>query len=144
MVTIEGPSQYDRDRDTTREENSEEESPVRVSRTSTSALRELISEEVAKAQEKSLPLLLGRITETIRDVVADEFQRRDKEMGSNRPPTENVAHGEQPVVNVREERQKLAYKDFMACKPPEYQGESDPIKCFRWMSEVEGAFDISE
>ncbi|XP_022007658.1 uncharacterized protein LOC110906906 [Helianthus annuus] len=33
------------------------------------------------------------------------------------------------------------YNKFMACKPPFYHGEADPIVCQRWISDIEGVFE---
>ncbi|XP_022015063.1 uncharacterized protein LOC110914581 [Helianthus annuus] len=39
------------------------------------------------------------------------------------------------------ERKGCSYKEFMACKPPIYNGEVDPIICQRRLSDVEGVFE---
>ncbi|XP_022040304.1 uncharacterized protein LOC110942850 [Helianthus annuus] len=39
------------------------------------------------------------------------------------------------------ERKGCSYKEFMAYKPPIYNGEVDPIICQRWLSDVEGVFE---
>lgn len=118
---------------------SRETTPEHPTRLTTKELKGWISEEVAKAQEKSLPLYLERITETIRNAVAEEFQRKEDEVAEN---VHNEGGERVPVNNPQEE--KLMFKDFMACKPPEFKGETDPIICMRWVSEVEGAFDVSQ
>ncbi|XP_022014202.1 uncharacterized protein LOC110913686 [Helianthus annuus] len=38
-------------------------------------------------------------------------------------------------------RKPCSYKEFMACKPPIYNGEVDPIVCQRWLSDIEGVFE---
>ncbi|XP_022022191.2 uncharacterized protein LOC110922189 [Helianthus annuus] len=38
-------------------------------------------------------------------------------------------------------RKPCSYKEFMACKPPVYNGEVDPIVCQRWLSDIEGVFE---
>ncbi|KAJ9552821.1 LOW QUALITY PROTEIN: hypothetical protein OSB04_016866 [Centaurea solstitialis] len=37
----------------------------------------------------------------------------------------------------------VTYKDFMTCKPPFFEGQKDPVACYRWYSAVEGAFRTS-
>ncbi|XP_021991945.1 uncharacterized protein LOC110888744 [Helianthus annuus] len=39
------------------------------------------------------------------------------------------------------ERKGCSHKEFMACKPPIYNGEVDPIIFQRWLSDVEGVFE---
>ncbi|KAJ0483468.1 putative nucleotidyltransferase, Ribonuclease H [Helianthus annuus] len=39
------------------------------------------------------------------------------------------------------ERKGCSYKEFMACKPPIYNGEVDPIICQRWLGDIEGVFE---
>ncbi|KAJ9543217.1 hypothetical protein OSB04_022924 [Centaurea solstitialis] len=37
----------------------------------------------------------------------------------------------------------VTYKDFMTCKPSFFEGQKDPVSCYRWYSAVEGAFRTS-
>ncbi|KAD4178196.1 hypothetical protein E3N88_26787 [Mikania micrantha] len=36
---------------------------------------------------------------------------------------------------------KVTYKDFVACKPPEFKGEVDSLLSQRWISDIEGTFE---
>ena len=38
----------------------------------------------------------------------------------------------------------FVYKDFQACKPPVFEGETDPIISQRWVKDIEGVFRVSE
>nr|XP_043638082.1 uncharacterized protein LOC122609086 [Erigeron canadensis] len=41
-------------------------------------------------------------------------------------------------------KKKFIYKDFDLCHPPVYNGDTNPIVCTRWVSEIEGAFRTSQ
>ncbi|KAL4579890.1 hypothetical protein LXL04_016058 [Taraxacum kok-saghyz] len=52
---------------------------------------------------------------------------------------------DQPVgVHNNHERRDCSYKTFMTYKPPVFDGEPDPIKSTRWITEIEGTFDTSK
>ncbi|KAL4569027.1 hypothetical protein LXL04_024654 [Taraxacum kok-saghyz] len=52
---------------------------------------------------------------------------------------------DQPVgANNNHERRGCSYKTFMTCKPPVFDGEPDPIKSTRWITEIEGTFVTSK
>ncbi|KAL4555553.1 hypothetical protein LXL04_038175 [Taraxacum kok-saghyz] len=38
---------------------------------------------------------------------------------------------------------EFQYRDFNACSPPEFKGDTNPIISMRWISDVEGAFITS-
>ena len=54
-------------------------------------LRALIAEEMARAQEASIPLFLVRINEVINQVVFDEFRKRDEEGLVQQSPGEQIS-----------------------------------------------------
>ena len=37
-----------------------------------------------------------------------------------------------------------SYKTFMACKPPEFAGITEPVRCIYWIKEMEIAFEANE
>ncbi|KAJ9564382.1 hypothetical protein OSB04_000348 [Centaurea solstitialis] len=61
-------------------------------------------------------------------------------------------HPEIPDPNIRSEvnipsptgYRRCDYKMFLACKPPTFSGECDPIKAMCWLSEIESIFQISK
>jgi hypothetical protein len=40
-------------------------------------------------------------------------------------------------------KKTCSYDKFVACKPPVYNGEIDPITCQRWITDIEGIFERS-
>ncbi|XP_022007460.1 uncharacterized protein LOC110906663 [Helianthus annuus] len=92
----------------------------------TEQMREVIAEEVGKVIENSLSDFIDKIQNTVLSVVG-----RIKKLEDDA----NVAK-EKAV-----ERKGCSYKEFMACKPPLYHGEVDPIVCQRWLSDIEGVFE---
>ncbi|GJX79884.1 hypothetical protein Tco_0328033 [Tanacetum coccineum] len=84
-------------------------------------IKEMISQEVAKAPVASLSHLKeyfgNTISQTIKEELIANFTRRVKE---------------------------VTYSDFSACDPPSYSGESNPFLCHRWIQDVEGTFDTSK
>ncbi|XP_022032567.1 uncharacterized protein LOC110933665 [Helianthus annuus] len=90
-------------------------------------MKEVIAEEVGKAIENSLSGFIDRIQNTVLLLVEERVKRLE----------DNVNLVKEKSV----ERKGCSYKEFMACKPPIYNGEVDPIICQRWLSDVEGVFE---
>ncbi|XP_022041151.1 uncharacterized protein LOC110943724 [Helianthus annuus] len=90
-------------------------------------MKEAIDEEVGKAIESSLSGFVDKIQNTVLSLVEERVKRLEDNV--------NLVK-EKPV-----ERKGCSYKEFMACKPPIYNGEVDPIVCQRWLSDVEGVFE---
>ncbi|XP_035832044.1 uncharacterized protein LOC118481056 [Helianthus annuus] len=93
----------------------------------TEQMREVIAEEVGKAIENSLSGFIDKIQNMVLSVV----DARIKKLEDNA----NLAK------EKLGERKGCSYKEFMACKPPLYHGEVDPIVCQRWLSDLEGVFE---
>ncbi|GJS60467.1 putative reverse transcriptase domain-containing protein [Tanacetum coccineum] len=84
-------------------------------------IKEIISQEVAKAPVASLSHFKeyfgNTISQTIKEELITNFTRRVKE---------------------------VTYSDFSACDPPSYSRERNPFLCHRWIQDVEGTFDRSK
>ncbi|XP_022024648.1 uncharacterized protein LOC110924984 [Helianthus annuus] len=95
--------------------------------TSTEQMKEIIAEEVGKAIEGSLSGFIDKIQGTVLSLVEERVKRLED------------------IINLMKDktgdRKGCSYKEFMACKPPIYNGEVDPIICQRWLSDVEGVFE---
>ncbi|XP_022042236.1 uncharacterized protein LOC110944899 [Helianthus annuus] len=95
--------------------------------TSTKQMKEIIAEEVGKAIEGSLSGFIDNIQGTVLSLVEERVKRLED------------------IVNLMKEktgeRKGCSYKEFMACKPPIYNGEVDPIICQRWLGDIEGVFE---
>ncbi|XP_021971965.1 uncharacterized protein LOC110867137 [Helianthus annuus] len=90
-------------------------------------MREVIAEEVGKAIENSLSGFIDKIQNMVLSVVDERIKKLEDHA--------NVAKEKSG------ERKGCSYKEFMACKPPLYHGEVDPIVCQRWLSDIEGVFE---
>ncbi|GJV20513.1 hypothetical protein Tco_1369533 [Tanacetum coccineum] len=51
--------------------------------------------------------------------------------------TDNAIRNDQNLDN------NFGYSNFSACDPPEFQGEQDPIISYRWLLDIEEAFNVS-
>ncbi|XP_022014412.1 uncharacterized protein LOC110913902 [Helianthus annuus] len=90
-------------------------------------MKEVIAEEVGKAIENSLSGFIDKIQNTVLSVVDERIKKLED--------STNIAK------EKLGERKGCSYKEFMACKPPLYNGEVDPIICQRWLSDIEGVFE---
>ncbi|XP_035838818.1 uncharacterized protein LOC118486457 [Helianthus annuus] len=93
----------------------------------TEQIREVIAEEVGKAIENSLSGFIDKIQNTVSSVVDERIKKLE----------DNANLAKEKLG----ERKGCSYKEFMACKPPLYNGEVDPIVCQRWLSDIEGVFE---
>ncbi|XP_021980024.1 uncharacterized protein LOC110876156 [Helianthus annuus] len=93
----------------------------------TEQMREVIAEEVGKAIENSLSGFIDKIQNTVLSVVDERIKKLE----------DNANLAKEKLG----ERKGCSYKEFMACKPPLYHGEVDPIVCQRWLSDLEGVFE---
>ncbi|GJX40206.1 putative reverse transcriptase domain-containing protein [Tanacetum coccineum] len=81
----------------------------------------MVSQEVTKAQQASLPHLYDNISDTINKIIQEEFRKiRARETGPF-PGTFN-------------------YRDFSACNPSYYTGEQNPFKCYRWLQDMKEVY----
>ncbi|XP_022002854.1 uncharacterized protein LOC110900251 [Helianthus annuus] len=93
----------------------------------TEQMREMIAEEVGKAIENSLSSFFDKIQNTVLSVVDERIKKLED--------SANI------VKEKSGGRKPCSYKEFMACKPPVYNGEVDPIICQGWLSDIEGVFE---
>ncbi|KAJ9539506.1 LOW QUALITY PROTEIN: hypothetical protein OSB04_032239 [Centaurea solstitialis] len=91
-------------------------------------LRDVIASQVGEVLHSLLPGLFDQMKREMTELVTRQVQTatggRVSGAGSSQSGhTRNVT-----------------FKDFMACQPPNFLGEKDPVISSRWVSEVEGAF----
>ncbi|GJV28482.1 hypothetical protein Tco_1384930 [Tanacetum coccineum] len=95
---------------------------------------------------ESLPDIPLSVTQSNmeREVTPDHIERvhGEKEQGRNEVSIEEREEEKTEVNRVVDS--DFSYKEFAACKPFEFHGEQDPLICFRWLLNVEGAFIIME
>ncbi|KAL4587726.1 hypothetical protein LXL04_000600 [Taraxacum kok-saghyz] len=105
--------------------------------------REELANEIAHAIQATLPNVIAQARDALLNVNDDNMGGGDDDQEYSMPdPNPSV---DQPVgVNNNHERRGCSYKTFMTCKPPVFNGEPDPIKSTRWVTEIEGTFDTSK
>ncbi|KAD7479605.1 hypothetical protein E3N88_02741 [Mikania micrantha] len=97
--------------------------------------RKQISEEVAKAFEATIPHFL----EKMRTIIQQELSKGSSSLneGTNEKETNQAKQTNEKEIK------RASYKDFMVCKPDEFQGDIDPLESHRWISGIETVFETS-
>ena len=103
----------------------------------------MMNAAMAQQQELFMKLLDDR----------DAINRRRETIGEN---VGTGSGGAEVLVNTEEtrvtggkdkEKEKesgCSYKTFLSCKPPEFAGTTEPIRCIRWLKEMETIFDACD
>ncbi|KAL4571485.1 hypothetical protein LXL04_018245 [Taraxacum kok-saghyz] len=106
-------------------------------------LMDELANEIARAIQAALPNVIAQARDAILNVNDDNMGGGEDEPEYSMPdPNPSV---EQPIgANNNHERRGCSYKTFMTCKPPVFDGEPDPIKSTRWITEIEETFDTSK
>ncbi|KAJ9536067.1 hypothetical protein OSB04_un000770 [Centaurea solstitialis] len=92
------------------------------------------------------------VTQAGLDAAMNRLETRLQSMFEHPRHPEHPEHPEIPDPNIRSEvnipsptgYRRCDYKMFLACKPPTFSGECDPIKAMCWLSEIESIFQISK
>ena len=82
-------------------------------------IRDMVQEEVAKAIEVNMPRYMEQMHDNLRDFLREELS------------------------TFKGEGKRVTFKEFMSCKPTEFNGVVDPLKAKRWISDIEGTFETS-
>ncbi|GKB36722.1 hypothetical protein Tco_0881664 [Tanacetum coccineum] len=125
-INLEGgewPTQVDIPENDEREETPEqleidEPKNVHILAAMAKEIKEMISQEVAKAQAAALSHVKEYFGNMISQVIQEEL-----------------------IANFAGRVKEVTYRDFSACDPPSYSGESNPFLCHQWIQDVERAFD---
>ncbi|KAI3746006.1 hypothetical protein L6452_08421 [Arctium lappa] len=48
------------------------------------------------------------------------------------------------TLETRQPENGCSYKSFLCCKPPEFSGTDEPVRCMNWLREIEQAFRACE
>ncbi|KAD3067290.1 hypothetical protein E3N88_35170 [Mikania micrantha] len=86
-------------------------------------MRDMVKEEVAKALQANISMYMEGMEASLQNFIRQEFATLK-------------TSGEMERAS-----KKVTYKDFVACKPPEFKGEVDPLLSQRWISDIEGTFE---
>ncbi|GJV98970.1 reverse transcriptase domain-containing protein [Tanacetum coccineum] len=84
-------------------------------------IKEMISQEIAKAQAAAL----SHLKEYFGNIISQTIQ-------------------EELIANFAGRVKEVMYSDFSACDPSSYSRESNPFLRHRWIQDVEGTFDTSK
>ncbi|KAJ0610890.1 putative retrotransposon gag domain-containing protein [Helianthus annuus] len=95
--------------------------------TSSEQMKEIITEKVGKAVEGSLSGFIDKIQNTVFSLLEERVKRLEDSVNL--------------IKEKLGERKGCSYKEFMACKPPIYNGEVDPVIWQRWLGDIEGVFE---
>ena len=85
----------------------------------------MLRKEVAKALEAVLPTYMEDMQSSLREFLQQEFLNLKTVEDVERPP------------------KRVTYKEFVACKPMEFDGVVDPLRSQRWLAEMESTFETS-
>ncbi|KAK1441183.1 hypothetical protein QVD17_07023 [Tagetes erecta] len=88
-----------------------------------------ISAEIGKALEASLPKFLEGLQTNLLEVVDKKVSELKGEINQEKDKDKG--------------KKSCSYDKFMACKPPFYNGETDPALCQGWITDMEGVFTRS-
>ncbi|KAK9079891.1 hypothetical protein SSX86_001564 [Deinandra increscens subsp. villosa] len=94
------------------------------------ALKAQISEEVGNAIQAAIPEYVQKIQEDLLITLSEKFEELKNAL---------LNKGEASTPK----KKGSSFKDFMACKPPQYTGDPDPIASHRWVTNVEGVIKRS-
>ncbi|KAJ9556692.1 hypothetical protein OSB04_011306 [Centaurea solstitialis] len=90
-----------------------------------------LAAQITAILQQTLPGLFDQMRD---ELVQTLDQRIDAALTARSSGSGSMAQSQSRVVT---------YKDFMTCKPPFFEGQKDPVACYRWYSAVEGAFRTS-
>ncbi|KAM0005914.1 putative retrotransposon gag domain-containing protein [Helianthus debilis subsp. tardiflorus] len=89
----------------------------------------MISEEIGRAMQASIPHLAQEVESHVLEVVETMMASKMDEL-----------KGMIGEMQGKKRTRKCTYKEFMACNPLPFKGEIDPIACQRWIASTEAVF----
>ncbi|KAJ9536480.1 hypothetical protein OSB04_un000317 [Centaurea solstitialis] len=102
--------------------------------TDTGLSAEEVDERIGQALAREIPQIVTGIRDAITQMVEDRFAAFAAQQATQ------LATIQEGPSRTRE----FTYRDFSACSPPEFNGESvDPMISMRWLKDVEGVFRTS-
>ncbi|KAJ9545125.1 hypothetical protein OSB04_024832 [Centaurea solstitialis] len=92
---------------------------------------------------------MGKIQDALQTLLNQQERSKSdggrEDFGMTSPPATVIGGGSQQTSPASGELPKsthgCSYKTFVACKPPVYKGERDPVLALRWIEEVEMVFE---
>nr|GEX58947.1 reverse transcriptase domain-containing protein [Tanacetum cinerariifolium] len=88
---------------------------------------------------QQLQYLLPTVVAQVGDHVSNQRNIRSE---NNNIADDNI-HEDDRNVNVGNDRNGCSYKEFVACKPKEFDGKCGTVACIHWVKKMEAVQDIS-
>ncbi|KAK9057437.1 hypothetical protein SSX86_022272 [Deinandra increscens subsp. villosa] len=92
-------------------------------------VKKLISDEIETSVETAVRTHVGQMENALMEALEKKLESMRNDL---------MAEG-----SGKKDKGRCTYKDYMACKPPLYTSEADPIACYRWLAEIEAVFERS-
>ncbi|KAJ9547266.1 hypothetical protein OSB04_019809 [Centaurea solstitialis] len=107
------------------------------------------SQPAAFVTHEAFQTEMGKIQDALQTLLNQQEKSKSdggrEDSGMTSPPATVVGGGSQQTPPAGGEPPKsthgCSYKAFVACKPPLYKGERDPVLALRWIEEMEMAFE---
>ncbi|KAJ9542679.1 LOW QUALITY PROTEIN: hypothetical protein OSB04_029185 [Centaurea solstitialis] len=94
------------------------------------------TDQIAAQISETLQQMLPGLFDQMRDELVQTLdQHIDAALTARNSGSGSTAQSQSRVVT---------FKDFMTCQPPFFEGQKDPVACYRWYSAVEGDFRTSK
>ncbi|KAJ9553825.1 hypothetical protein OSB04_017870 [Centaurea solstitialis] len=105
------------------------------------------SQPAAFVTHEAFQTEMGKIQDALQTLLNQQEKSRSdggrEDSGMTSPPATVIGGGSRQTPPVNEELPKethgCSYKTFVACKPPTYKGERDPVLALRWIEEIKMA-----
>ncbi|KAJ9536005.1 hypothetical protein OSB04_un000833 [Centaurea solstitialis] len=107
------------------------------------------SQPTAFVTREAFRTKMGKIQEALQTLLNQQEKSKSdggrEDSGMTSPPATVVGAGSQQTPPAGGDLPKSThgcnYKAFVACKPPTYKGERDPVLALRWIEEIEMVFE---
>ncbi|KAJ9541866.1 hypothetical protein OSB04_028372 [Centaurea solstitialis] len=107
------------------------------------------SQPAAFVTHEAFQTEMGKIQDALQTLLNQQEKSKSdggrEDSGMTSPPATVVGGGSQQTPPAGGDPPRsthgCSYKAFVACKPPVYQGERDPVLALRWIEEIEMVFE---
>ncbi|KAJ9544942.1 hypothetical protein OSB04_024649 [Centaurea solstitialis] len=107
------------------------------------------SQPAAFVTHEAFQTEMGKIQDALQTLLNQQEKSKSdggrEDSGMTSPPATVIGGGSQQTPPAGGDLPKsthgCSYKTFVACKPPTYKGERDPVLAMRWIEEIEMVFE---
>ncbi|GJW20133.1 hypothetical protein Tco_0030755 [Tanacetum coccineum] len=100
-------------------------------------------EQIGRGGGRTGDQAVARLLPTIVAQVGDHISNQGTNKSRNDNAADDSIHEDVRNVNVNNGRNGCSYKEFMACKPKEFDGKGGAVAYTRWVKKMEAVQDIS-